>query len=134
MQQWEAAQCDPELPTNNPLNDEAAVGMLTYRGVNYTIVPNANQTAQEIGIKTSDFSHQSEQATFQATAQFTDVRYPYWQFPYNWGPYSQQVIKIFPAGAYENQSNLGIVGRPRGINDWNTPLMTPYGVPPDETG
>ena len=130
MNQWEAAQCEG-LPTNNPLNDEASMPVLAYRGVTYQYQPRG-PTREQIGIKTSDYSHQMEQAQFQAEVPFYSIAYPYWRFPFHVGPYNQQIIRIFGAGAYQNQSNLGIVGRPRGISDYNTPLSTPYGVPPDE--
>jgi len=76
------------------------------------------------------FSHQLEVAQFQADLFFVCVAYPYWQQPYNVPVWN--VPRVEGAGTYHHQSNLGIVGRPLGINDWNTPLQTPYGVLPDE--
>lgn len=103
-----------------------AVSTGLYRGTNSESIPPANG----LNIKTSDFSHQLTLAEFQADVTFYCVEYPYWQTPYNIPVWN--VPRVIGAGAYHHQSNLGIVGRPLGINDWNTPLQTPYGVLPDE--
>ena len=107
-------------------NPHLAVSTGLYRGTN------SEQQPPDVGmqIKTSDFSHQLILAQFQGEVPFYDVRYPYWQTPYNIPVWN--VPQVIGAGAYHHQSNLGIVGRPLGINDWNTPLQTPYGVLPDE--
>lgn len=128
----ELVGCEPPLDEAYNAPGAKSVGTPdrpSYRGINYEAL---GQSLGYSNIKTSDFSHQQDTPAFQGDLAFYDVRYPYWQFPFNTGPYNQNVIKIFGAGTYEHQSNLGIVGRPRGIDDWNTPLSTPYGVPPDE--
>ena len=101
---------------------------MSYRGVNSeqctpALLPGGQP-------KTADYSHQQEIPTFQADISFYDVRYPYWQYPFNRPIFN--VVAIQAAGVYHHQSNLGKVGRPLGINDWNTVQSTPYGVLPDE--
>lgn len=119
-----------ELPTQRSVAGNNAPTMQPpppgYRGIN------SEALAPEIGmgIKTSDFSHQQDAAPFLAEVAFYSVQYPYWQFPYNLPIFN--VVQQQGAGVYHHQSNLGLVGRPLGINDWNTPLSTPYGVLPDE--
>jgi hypothetical protein len=99
----------------------------SYRGENTETRPLAMPGRQPV---TGDYSHQLETAEFQADVTFYCVQYPYWLFPYNAPIFN--VVQQQGAGIYHHQSNLGIVGRPRGINDWNTVLQTPYGVLPDE--
>ena len=128
------AGCEDETPPDTGYNAPGAKSETTrqrpsYRGINYEALAHSPTGTPP---KTSDFSHAQDPAQFQAEVAFYDVAYPYWQFPFNVGPYNQNLIRVFGAGTYEHQSNLGIVGRPRGIDDYNTPLTTPYGVPPDE--
>jgi hypothetical protein len=109
------------------MGDTAGKQPPSYRGVNSEGIA---EYGSSIGISNGNFSHQLTLAEFQGDISFYDVQYPYWQFPYDVPIFN--VIQIQAAGVYHHQSNLGIVGRPRGINDWNTPLQTPYGVLPDE--
>ena len=118
--------CGMEEPPPPYPNRATTNGRPGYRGTNYESQPPDNSML----IKKSDFSHQLKVAEFQADVTFLDVRYPYWQFPYH-GPWAwpQQFVKTPGAGAYHHQSNLAIVGRPRPITDWQTPLVSPYWVP-----
>lgn len=123
---WIEVGCQEDTPPPQ-VNDYTSHGTPSYRGVNSEQLPPTVGYA----IKTSDFSNQLTVAEFQADVSFYDVKYPYWQYPYRNAVYNQQVIKVVGAGTYHHQSNLGIVGRPLPITDWQGPIVSPYWVPLD---